>query len=137
MSHFRNTSPFAGRNGLVTIVENIIKTKIQYAEQQQDFLCKSLDLFQQAQGGVTLAKAGLVSDQQSAKFDDIMEQMEQLAYSIELLLIIRTYLREETVNAIYELMINDKYLFYSTEKLQQLLNLEVFLFGDEASISDN
>ncbi len=137
MSHFRNTTPYAGRNGLVKIVESIIETKIQYAKQQQDFLCKSLDILQQAQGGVTVAQAKLVSEDSESRFHEIMDQMEQMVYSIELLLMIKTFLRGETVNAIYDLMINDKYLFYAPEKLQQLLNLEVFLFGDETSLSEN
>ena len=138
MKHAKNTTPNAGHSGLAQIVDSIISTKIEYANQQQSFLCKSLDILQETYGGATLTKAAEISYSTfQRQFDEILDQVDQLAYSIELLLIIRSYLSEETSRAIYELMLNDKYLFYAPEKLQQLLNLESFLFGKESPISNN
>ncbi|MEO1626878.1 MAG: hypothetical protein AAFV25_17120, partial [Bacteroidota bacterium] len=71
------------------------------------------------------------------KFDDFIQRVEQLSYARNLLLVIRSFLKLETAQAIYELLTNDKYLFYSPKSLQRLLGLETYINGYAVNAIDN
>lgn len=134
----RNTNGDSHNTNLVEIVQNMLKSKIQYIEHEQDYLSSSntdLDLYSEP----LLSQIHSPNQLKSIKsrLDDFIMQYEKLSHSRELLLLIKPLVKEETAHAIYELLSNDKYLFYSPSMLQRLLNLEVYMAENFYSISES
>jgi len=134
----RNTNGESHNTKLVKIVRKLIAAKIQYIEHEQDFLYSSFedlshfntDLLDQIQSPNRLRNIKM-------RLDNFIQEMEKLSHSRELLLLIQPLIKEETAQAVFELLSNDKYLFYSSQMLQRLLNLEAYMAEQYYSSTEN
>ena len=138
MINTRNTKPGSETPKLVMIVEALISNKIECLEQQQDFLYSAFDELEQ----LDVATLDNIRSERKlrtikTKFDDFIERVEKLTYARDLLLLIKSFLKAETANAIFELLTNDKYLFYTPDSLQRLLGLESYLQEYYSLASEN
>ncbi len=124
----RNTKNESQNPRLVKIVFGLIDSKIRFIEHQQDFLCNSFQELDSMNMG-TLEDLQTPSKLRKVKsrLDDFIQKIEKLAHARDLLLIIRSFTKEETATAIFELLTNDKYLFYTSGMLQRMLNLETYM----------
>ncbi len=137
MVNTRNTNPESETSKLVMIVGALIDTKIECIEQQQDFLHSAFDGLEQ----FDLPMLGGIQSEQKllaikSKFDEFIEKVEQLTYARELLLLIKSFLTVDTAKAIFDLLTNDKYLFYTADSLKRLLGLEGYI-QEYYAASDN
>ena len=134
----RNTNGESHNSKLVKIVKKLIAAKIEYIEHEQEFLYNSFEdlshfntaLLDQIQSPNRLRNIKI-------RLDNFIQEMEKLSHSRELLLLIQPLIKEETAHAVYELLSNDKYLFYSSQMLQRLLNLEAYMAEQYYSSSEN
>ena len=134
----RSTNGESHNTKLVKIVKKLIAAKIQYIEHEQDFLYSSFedlshfntDLLDQIQSSNRLRNIKM-------RLDNFIQEMDKLSHSRELLLLIQPLIKEETARAVFELLSNDKYLFYSSQMLQRLLNLETYMAEQYYSSTEN
>ncbi|MEO1514949.1 MAG: hypothetical protein AAFV95_08045 [Bacteroidota bacterium] len=138
MHNTGNTKNRDDKPELVEIIHQLIHSKIEYIEHEQEFLYRSFDELNQ----LDIADLENVRSEKKlkslkVKFDDFIQRVEQLSYARNLLLVIRSFLKLETAQAIYELLTNDKYLFYSPKSLQRLLGLETYINGYAVNAIDN
>ena len=123
---------------MVAIVEKLIKSKIEYIDYEQEYLYQTFDEFKTFSPSEILVQTSEKKLKRvKSKFDELIERIEQLTYSRTQLLVIRTFLKNETAEAIYELLTNEKYLFYSPKSLQRLLGLETYLNDFAFQLEEN
>ncbi|MEL6867523.1 MAG: hypothetical protein AAFP19_24070 [Bacteroidota bacterium] len=138
MIRTRNTNQEGKGPHLVRIVDSLIDSKLQYIDHQQEFLNSTFDeLHHMDSHALNSIRSENRLKSIKKKFDEFIEKTEQLTYARELLLLVRTFLKEETAKAIFELLTNDKYLFYTPVSIQRLLGLESYLQNNMAFASDN
>lgn len=122
----------------VELVQKMITYKIDYLETEQDFLYQSFD---QTYRLPIVNTSYTPSDQQlkrlKDKYDELIERTEQLTHARNQLLVIQAFLTEENADAVYELLTNDKYMFYTPSSLSRLLGLESYLNDLSVALSDN
>ncbi|MEM9918246.1 MAG: hypothetical protein AAF990_09140 [Bacteroidota bacterium] len=123
---------------MVAIIRHLIHTKIEYIDHEQEFLYHSFDELKQLDiHQIEMLRSERKLKSLKVKFDDFIQRIEQLSHARSLLLVIRSFLKLETAQAIYELLTNDKYLFYSPSSLQRLLGLETYINHYVANPVDN
>lgn len=122
----------------VELVQQLIRYKVDYLETEQDFLYQSFD---QTYRLPIVNTNFSTSDQQlkrlKDKYDELIERIEQLTHSRNQLLVIQAFLTDENADAVYELLTNDKYMFYTPSSLSRLLGLESYLNDLSVALSDN
>ena len=59
--------------------------------------------------------------------DNLLQFTGQLQDDLKLLQILRTWLKEETVQIVLDLLTNNKYLSYSEDRLEHLLKKEILI----------
>ncbi|MEM1321049.1 MAG: hypothetical protein AAGG75_12420 [Bacteroidota bacterium] len=124
----RNTTNDNQNSKLVKIVFGLIDSKIQFIEHQQAFLCSTFhELDEMSTETLELVESTGKLKKIKSRLDDFIQKTEKLTHAHDLLMIIRSFIKEETARAIFELLTNDKYLFYTSGMLQRMLNLETYM----------
>ncbi len=125
----RNTVPKSNGSPLKPIVSALLSTKLNYLQQQETFVHRAYaDIHSIDPTKLDPASQKSTLKLMKERLDDFLSRLEQLAHAKKLLLLIRRFLNESTALAIYELLTNDKYLFYSENSLRSLLSLEGILY---------
>lgn len=138
MQNTGNTNSRHQKPDMVAIIRHLIHTKIEYIDHEQEFLYHSFDELKQLDiHQIEMLRSERKLKSLKVKFDDFIQRIEQLSHARSLLLVIRSFLKLETAQAIYELLTNDKYLFYSPSSLQRLLGLETYINHYVANPVDN
>ena len=133
-----NTNSWHQKPDMVAIIRLLFLTKIEYIDHEQEFLYHSFDELKQLDiHQIEMLRSERKLKSLKVKFDDFIQRIEQLSHARSILLVIRRFLKLETAQAIYELLTNDKYLFYSPSSLQRLLGLETYINHYVANPVDN
>lgn len=67
--------------------------------------------------------------------DNLLQYTGQMQEDLKLLQILRVWLKEETVQIVLELLTNNKYLNYSEDRLEHLLEKEILIMFNSEQIN--
>ncbi len=107
MKHTNNVISLAG-NPLLQEVYTILDSRIQYIEYQ-------------AQNQFKFKKSRENSDSLINNFEQMLSLVKELNRRLKLLQILKSWLKDDTVQIIFQLLTNKKYLNFSEENLEEIL----------------
>ena len=137
MKHYLNMNDtnHSSTNPLLEQVYSILDSRIQFIDYQVENYfntCTNCDasasIEELTYNGPSTAKSLMKN------FDKLLQFTGQLQGDLKLLQILRTWLKEETLQMVLDLLTNNKYLNYSEDKLEYLLKKEIFIMYNREQI---
>lgn len=105
----------------------IIDSRIQFIEYEQNSLLKDYKNNPPNESSKQLAEPAIFNQKLSSKLDKLIEQIEFFSKHLRLLTILRSHLKNDNANLIFNLLTNNHYLDYSVENLIKKLQLNNYM----------